>query len=469
MYYPAVKILLPSFLISLAWIAAGQAQAQPAPLAQPTIRLADIANSSVMALPDMMADPMPTSNSVHGSAVSLADLVRQGLQQSPQLRQSEAQVDAARSGRKLARADLLSNFSVRYAAGPENSRAPGQTTSHHRRDVGTVRLTQPLFNASLTHEWQSSQQVESAAQRRLQAAKDNVTLSVVRATIDLSAARLVLDFSNVQLAHLQNILDYLEQRAAAGASSVSDLERAKSRVFTARQTRMEQQAAYRNAFNELRRLTQQAPTAIRLPSMVDFPALQAEGTTLQALAIQNNPDILAAELDVRAQEKRVKAEWSKYKPEIGVSLEYDDSRNVRGINGPNHDVRALVVANWAVSLGGKEWHQAEQAMAEMRQKEARLEDEKQRLLQTLESDATLFESAVFRVATAQLEQEAAGKVIAAVEAQLSSGRLGSLLEALDASERFFASRQRLVQAIAQQLKAHAQLLARVGQLGDLQR
>jgi outer membrane protein, adhesin transport system len=469
MYYPAVKILLPSFLISLAWIAAGQAKAQPAPLAQPTIRLADIANSSVMALPDMMADPMPTANSVLGSAVSLADLVRQGLQQSPQLRQSEAQVDAARSGRKLARADLLSNFSVRYAAGPENSRAPGQTTSHHRRDVGTVRLTQPLFNASLTHEWQSSQQVESAAQRRLQAAKDNVTLSVVRATIDLSAARLVLDFSNVQLAHLQNILDYLEQRAAAGASSVSDLERAKSRVFTARQTRMEQQAAYRNAFNELRRLTQQAPTAIRLPSMVDFPALQAEGTTLQALAIQNNPDILAAELDVRAQEKRVKAEWSKYKPEIGVSLEYDDSRNVRGINGPNHDVRALVVANWAVSLGGKEWHQAEQAMAEMRQKEARLEDEKQRLLQTLESDATLFESAVFRVATAQLEQEAAGKVIAAVEAQLSSGRLGSLLEALDASERFFASRQRLVQAIAQQLKAHAQLLARVGQLGDLQR
>jgi outer membrane protein TolC len=59
--------------------------------------------------------------------------------------------------------------------------------------------------------------------------------------------------------------------------------------------------------------------------------------------------------------------------------------------------------------------------------------------------------------------------MSAVEAQLSSGRLGSLLEALDAGERFYASRQRLVQAIAQQLKAHAQLLVRVGQLGDLQR
>jgi outer membrane protein TolC len=295
-----------------------------------------------------------------------------------------------------------------------------------------------------------------------------VVLSVVRATIDLSAARLVQDFSNVQLAQLQNILDYLDTRAAAGASSASDLERAKSRVFTARQTRMEQQAAYRNAINELQRLTQQDPRAIRLPAIDDFPAIQAQGQPIKDMALQRNPDILAAQMDVDAQQAKVNAEWSKYKPVIGLSLEYDDSRNVRGINGPGKDIRLLVVANWAISLAGKERHLAEQAMAELRQKEAKLEDEKQRLLQAVDGDTTLFESAAFRVETAQLEQEAAGKVITAIEAQLTSGRLGSLLDALDASERFFASRQRLVQAIAQNLKAHAQLLARIGQLGDLQ-
>jgi outer membrane protein TolC len=43
-----------------------------------------------------------------------------------------------------------------------------------------------------------------------------------------------------------------------------------------------------------------------------------------------------------------------------------------------------------------------------------------------------------------------------------------LLDALDASERYFLARQRLAQAIGQNIKAHAQILQRMGQLRDLQ-
>jgi outer membrane protein len=435
---------------------------------QPSIKLSDLTNGFVLRLAEQKVDSPPTDQPDVHPTLSMAELVRHGLQHSPQLRQAKAQRDAASHAQKVSQADLLPSFSLRFATGPESSQSSGASTDQHRQQVSTLRLTQPLYNESLKNDWQSSKHNETAAQRRLQSATDSVVLSVVRATIDLSAARLVQDFSNVQLAQLQNILDYLDTRAAAGASSASDLERAKSRVFTARQTRMEQQAAYRNALNELQRLTQQAPHAIRLPALEDFPAIQAQGQPIKDIALQRNPDILATQMDVDAQQAKVNAEWSKYKPVIGLSLEYDDSRNVRGINGPGKDIRLLVVANWAISLAGKERHLAEQAMAELRQKEAKLEDEKQRLLQAVDGDTTLFESAAFRVETAQLEQEAAGKVITAIEAQLTSGRLGSLLDALDASERFFASRQRLVQAIAQNLKAHAQLLARMGQLGDLQ-
>lgn len=442
------------------------AWAQGNTLKSPIIKLSDLARSPVLLLPRLDSEGMLFS--VDAMPLSLPELVRQGLLRSPQRQQIQAQYEAAKSATKAAGAELLPNFSMRFATGPEKSRAVGQDENNHRQQVSTVRLTQPLYNPSLRHEWRSSEETESAARLRLQSATDNVVLSVVRATIDLSAARLVLDFSNVQLAQLQNILDYLETRALAGASSASDLERAKSRVYSARQTRLEQQASYRNAFNELRRLTQQSPRAIRLPDMADFPGIEIQHGALKEMVLARNPDILAAQRDILSQQAKLDAQWSKYKPQIGLSLEFDDSRNVRGVNGPNKDARALIVANWAFSLGGKEWYLAEQAMAELRQKEAKLEDEKQRLLQALDSDTTLFESAAFRVETAQLEQEAAGKVMTAIEAQLSTGRLGSLLDALDASERFFASRQRLVQAIAQNMKAHSQLLARVGQLGDLQ-
>lgn len=435
---------------------------------QATVKLSDLTASPVLQLTDIQNKKDSGKDTTDSQALTMSQLVRQGLSSSPQLRQSQAQVAAARSARKSAGADLLPSFSLRFASGPETSRTSGQAADNHRQQVSTIRLTHPLYNANLTHELHSSRDLESAATLRLQAANDNMVLTVARATIDLSAAHLVLDFSNIQLAQLQNILDFQETRTQAGAASGSDLERARSRVYNARQTRLEQQASYRNAFNELRRLTQLNPSAIRLPEMADFPTLDIEQNALKELALQRNPELMAAALELQAHQSRLKGHWARYQPQIGLSLEYDDSRNVRGVNGPSKDVRALIVATWALSLGGKEKHMAEQALAELHQKEAQIEDEKQRLLQALDSDWTLFESAAIRVETAQLEQEAAAKVISAIEAQLRSGRLGSLIDALDASERFFASRQRLVQAIAQNMKAHAQLLARAGQLGDLQ-
>ena len=44
------------------------------------------------------------------------------------------------------------------------------------------------------------------------------------------------------------------------------------------------------------------------------------------------------------------------------------------------------------------------------------------------------------------------------------GRIGSLLDALDAFDRLYAARQKLALALSQQMSAHAQLLRRLGQL-----
>jgi outer membrane protein TolC len=122
----------------------------------------------------------------------------------------------------------------------------------------------------------------------------------------------------------------------------------------------------------------------------------------------------------------------------------------------------MLVLNWSLSLGGKEFYGVKQASAELSNRESRLQDELERLAQTTEADLTLLESAQLRTQAAQAEVEAAELVMAAVDAQLLSGRLNSLLDALDASERLYGSRQRLVQSIGQHIKAHTQLLQRMG-------
>jgi outer membrane protein TolC len=443
-----------------AWSQAGKAPTE--------LHFSDLAKAQFLTLPQIeQADNEPLQDrSKPQAGTPLQELIRRGLSTNPQLQQVQAQQESAQAQRKAARADLLPSFTIRSATGPEQSQTVGSAQNKHTYNMNSLRLTQPVYNRVLQNEFAATQQAESAADLRLRSAHENTVVSVVRATVDLAAAKLVLQFSDVQLAQLQSIMTYLENRAAAGASSQADLERARTRVFGARQTRLEQQAAYRNAMVELQRITGSQPEAIELPSIQQFPAFKMDRKELHEVAVTQNADIRALQRDVDVQQLRVKAELARYQPVVGLSLEHDSSKNIQGTNNRHTDTRALVVVNWATSLGGKEWFQSQVASAELRQREARLTDEKQRMAQSLDTDLALLESSKLRIGAAQLEQASAARVVDAVEEQLRTGRLGSLLEALDASERYFGARQRLTLAVGQALKAHAQILQRVGQLSD---
>jgi outer membrane protein TolC len=120
--------------------------------------------------------------------------------------------------------------------------------------------------------------------------------------------------------------------------------------------------------------------------------------------------------------------------------------------------------SWNISLGGKEMYSAQMAAAELHTRESKLEDQERITVQATDADMALLEAARIRIQAALSEEAAARSVVKAVDAQLKSGRINSLLEALDASERHFAARQRLLSAIGQQMKTHAQLLMRLGLL-----
>ncbi len=444
------------------------AQSRPSVVPASMPEFSEVVRTPALAMPSLeVGDASLTPLEQPGAAASLSMLVKQALSSSPQLQQAQAVLQSFQSQRKAARADLLPNLSLRHAAGREQS-VPAVSAGYERHAyaANTVRLTQPLYNRYVQHEYAATEQAQDGAAMRYRSAQENTILSVVRATVDLLTVRMTLDFSDAQLRQLQSILTYLENRAAAGASSQADLERARTRAYNARQIRVEQQAAYRNALFELERLTGQKPQAIELPGRKQWLPIQMGRQELLEAAYAANADIRALQHDVDAQRRRVDAEFSKYHPVVGISLEHDSSQNVQGNPGSRRDNRALLVMTWAASLGGKEWHLAQAADAELRQREARLRDEKTLLAQAVEADYSLLESSLLRVEAARLEQDAAARVVEAVAEQLKTGRLGSLLEALDASERLYGARQRLTQAIGQTFKAHAQLLQRTGRLTE---
>jgi outer membrane protein TolC len=397
-------------------------------------------------------------------ANALAELIGQALQKSPQLQQAQSQQDAALARQGLSRAELLPTLNLRVARGPERSESVNIEggVNEHTFESTSLRISQSLINVPQIQEFRASRQSLEASEWRLSQARSQVALTVTRAVVDMASARIALDYSEQQLKELNRIMAFMEQRTAAGASSQADLERVRSRVLGARQTRLDQQTQFQNAQAELQRLTARVPEQLPLPSVAQFAALPNNMVEVKQQVEQHNPELRALRLELNAQEKMVTAEQSRFLPVLGLSLEQDRTRNARGENPRWTDTRAMLVLNWSLSLGGKEFYGVKQAGAELANRESRLQDELERLTQTTEADMTLLESAQLRTQAAQAEVEAAELVMAAVDAQLLSGRLNSLLDALDASERLYGSRQRLVQSIGQHIKAHTQLLQRMG-------
>jgi outer membrane protein TolC len=450
-------------LASIGWLSI-PAQAQ---LVSDSLALSDLVGSTVIAvdLNREVTAPFKDERSTH----NLSTLIGQALQRSPQLKQAQAQFEAAQARTGVSRAELLPSLSLRIAGGPEKSTGdavPNGSDKHHY-ETASLRLTQPLFNLTQIKEFEGSRRALQASELRVKAAQESVAVNVTRAVVDLSTARITLHFSEQQLKDLTQIMSFMEERTQAGASSQADLERARSRVLAARQVRLDQQTQYRNAFTELERLTHQVPSALSLPAMDQLGQAPMNLNEAKASVLEHNPDIQALRLEYQAQEKLVTAERSRYLPVLGLSLEQDHTRNSRGDNPRWTDTRALLVMNWNVSLGGREYYGIQQANAELSNRESRLQEELDKLQQATDADFTLLESAQLRKQAALAEVQAAQSVVDAVQAQLATGRINSLMDSLDASERLFASRQRLIQALGQQLKAQAQWLQRTGQLSNL--
>ncbi len=399
---------------------------------------------------------------------NLAELIKVGLANSQVMDQAQAQIEIAVSRRKQARAELLPKASARYQQGQEKSEPLNQKSNTHTTKSSTLRLSQPVINLPAIRDWMAELSNEQASIWRSYVASESVALSVTNAVISVANARMVMEFTDEQLVEFNNLLTYVQSRNQSGAASAADLERIRTRVLQARQTRIEQQANYRSALLELERLVGYKPTTIQLPYLNQLPGLPATQTQIRQMVWENSQDLRILRKDIQVQEQVIASIYSRLYPSVSFNLERDEAQNVRGVNPSQTDTRAVGVLSWEFSLGGKELYAAKLAEAELANRKSKLAEEEDRIMQGVDADFALLQSATLRIATGQAEQDAAMIVLQSLKQQMKTGRVGSMLEAMDANERYFNARQRLVQTLAQQMQAQTQLLRRLGMLSQMQ-
>lgn len=403
---------------------------------------------------------------LHKTIFAMPDLVGVGLDFSPELRAIRARQESARQRLSKTRADLLPTFSSRFADGKETTNSLSLRNDKHDYSNNSLRLTQPLFNYPAYETFLATRGTLNAALLRSQASESEVSMSLVQAVVNLVMARVTVTFSDELLNNLSDILKYQEQRTQSGASSQADLERARSRVLAARQSRLEQQANYKSALLQAERLLGFAPQKLSLPYLNELPPLPRSQAEMREVALRENAEIGALRSEVEAQQSQVRAQYGRALPTVVASLEDDRSTN-NGVIGKRQDQRALVVMNWTFSLGGKEYFAGKEAAADLIELQNKLAQSEQRITQSIDTDFALLQASTLRINLGQQEQASALRVTEAVREQLTAGRIPSILEVLDASDRLYQARNKLTQSLGQQMLAQAQLLRHMGQLTSI--
>jgi outer membrane protein TolC len=395
--------------------------------------------------------------------IGVEDWMRAGLSRSAQVRQSEARTQQAKARAGEARAEMLPMLSLRHAKGRETSTGQGREPDRHSTSSEAIRLTQNLFNAPAMMEWASANRQLSAAQWRQVAREQQDAQQLAQAVIDMTSALKVLEHAQQNMQELEDLLKYIDARTSAGLGSTMELERARGRVLAAQQVQVELQSTVRNRLVELATKTGVMGRQVLIPSAQDFGELPQSLEHAQAKAAQHNPLVLAMRQDIEAIEKQVAAVKGRLLPVVGLSLEQDQTENIRGTNPKAKDRRVMVVATWNLSLGGREFYAVQQVGSNLSEKTAELDDLLQKMSLLVQADWSLLEAATTRERVAANEVESAKAVMAGLREQLAVGRIGSLLEALDTTERLFAAHQRHIQATQQALLAKTQLLLNMGE------
>lgn len=401
------------------------------------------------------------------SSIDLAQAVKASLGFSRDVLVASARVDQAKAQTGQARAFLLPSLLLNAKTGRERS-MPGveidpitgsaESRSNHSRTDTSLTLRQPLLDLPSLFDWKRREVLEKSREEGMRTSQGDAYLATVNAYLGLVSSRVQADMTLDYENQLQELFQYIDKRAKAGAATNSDKERVRARSLNARATRIEQDAAQAAAGVEFVRLVNIAPAALRLPDMEDLgisivpPDLQKA----MPLAIESNPDIAVLREELRAAQIDQTAVKGRLFPRLDLELSDNNSVHAGGASGSQHDQRMMVVMNWSIFNGGSDIKLGNEKAARTSEISYRLDDQRRRVLQSLTAQYATLEATRQRITAGYRELESISTAARAMSNRMISGNQ-SLLDMLDVYDRFYQARTRLVALHVQEMGAVAQI------------
>lgn len=400
-------------------------------------------------------------------AQSLREAVETTLRTNPDIIASKHNVEAAAQLKRQAQGGLYPSVDLVLAGGRENSnnattRAAGSDDLRLTRKERSLRVTQLLYDGFSTKSLIEQQSASmDAALARLVGTQESVSLRAIQVYLEVLRRDAVVELAKENLAHHDSTLQKIQERFDNGIGTKVDVVQTKGRQAQSKGNVLLSQRDSRNGMAEFFRVVGENPSNLTKPA-----AINGLPTTLEQaieIAMQNNPNLVAAKSDLVAAEAAHKQARSAYHPRFDLELGASRNDDNDGTPGANDDESAVVRMTYNLYRGGSDKARINEAQA----REFAARESVRSIQRSVTEDVTLvwneLDDILVRLQYLEAHVKATEEVLEVYNQQLSLGKR-TLLDLLDVQNELLRANVAYLGGQYTAILARYRVLASTGQL-----
>ena len=408
----------------------------------------------------LMASALPQQ----AHAESLLDALVSAYSSNPSLMAERAAVRV--TDEKLPQA--LSNWrpSVVMDAEAGGTAVQSNTALNQRqhRDPRSLELTvtQPLFRGGRTvAATKEAENIVQAARARLMGTEQTVLLDAVTAYTNVLRDQSVLEL-NINNEHvLARQLEATRDRFAVGEITRTDVSQAESRLATATAARIRAEGNLVSSRANYLKVIGETPRDLQPASRPQAMPLNEEEA--MRLALANDPDIIAAEYDMKASGDNVDSVQGELLPTLNLQGRANTSLEASGQGTRAETYEALVTLSVPIYEKGAVYSRLREAKQRTGQRRAQADIARRNSIEEVTRSWEALQTARAQIVAFQAAIDAAAVALEGVQREAEVGSR-TLLDVLDAEQELLDSRVNLVSAQRDETVAVYRLMAASGLL-----
>ena len=383
-----------------------------------------------------------------------------------QILASEASLEAAREAKPIARSELLPQIFVSGAGTGVTSR---QQDSWNRTEAA-ADLSQPLYDRGAYMGYKQADHIVGQAEALYHGDEQTLIMRVSEAYFGVLASEDDVTFSKAETRAILKQLDQATQRYDVGLIPITDVHESQARYDGARSAQILAETELQNSREVLREIIGKDPGKLaklkeKIPLIGPKPANIKHWTTT---ALKNNPDVIAAEEEVRIAEKEVEVIRSGHYPTADVvagASTYNDSGRRDVFVNNDDDARIGLRLNIPVYTGGRVTHSTRQARSRLRAARSRLEAAKRSVTRNSNDAYRGILSGISQVEALRATTVSTQSALAATQAGYEVGNR-TLVDVLNSQRDVFRADSALAQSRYQYVLNHLRLKDAAGTITE---